>query len=105
MNAEGGKITEEEQLGLLLYKEGTVCDDSFNYRAADAICKEMGFAYAKSWTNDESFSVQSGYDINLDDVVCPNVEWESCEYSEYNNCGHSEDVFLSCSIGQEGRLF
>ena len=106
MNAEGEEITEEEQLGLLLYKEGTVCDDSFNYKAADAICKNMGFAYAKSWTSeDESFSIQSSYDIHLDDVVCPNLEWDSCHYSESNNCGHSEDVFLSCSAGQGGNLF
>lgn len=105
VNAEGGEITEEEQLGLLLYKEGTVCDDSFNYRAADAICKKMGFAYAKSWiSGDESFSIQSIYDIHLDDVVCLNLEWDSCSYSESNNCDHSEDVFLSCSAGR-GKLF
>ena len=46
------------ELGLLLYKGGTVCDDSFTQEAADAICKQMNYAHSTGWTIGESFSIQ-----------------------------------------------
>ena len=49
VDSEGNEIDGEEQ-GLLLYKWGTVCDDSFNATAADAICKYMGYSAATDWT-------------------------------------------------------
>ncbi|KAL5272032.1 hypothetical protein ACHWQZ_G000289 [Mnemiopsis leidyi] len=97
LDSEQNIVTEEGQLGLLLYKGGTVCDDSFNDNAAAAICGLMNFETAARWTNEESFDIQSNYDINLDNVKCSSTEWESCSYSEEHNCGHSEDVFLSCT--------
>ncbi|KAL5248219.1 hypothetical protein ACHWQZ_G017411 [Mnemiopsis leidyi] len=96
VDSEGNKISEEGQLGLLLYKGGTVCDDSFDGLAAAAICKKMNFTGGASWTSDESFEIQSSYEINLDDVDCDSGEWESCSFTEEANCAHSEDVFLSC---------
>ena len=79
-----------------------MCDDSFNDNAAAAICGLMNFETAARWTNEESFDIQSNYDINLDNVKCSSTEWESCSYSEEHNCGHSEDVFLSCSVKERG---
>ena len=100
-------ITQGNQLGLLLFKGGTVCDDGFNDNAADAICKLMNFTSASRWSSADgvSFDIQSNYNIKLDDVDCSSGEWEDCTYSENHNCRHSKDVFLSCSIGQEGKLF
>ena len=102
VDSEQNIITEEGQLGLLLYKGGTVCDDRFNDNAAAAICGLMNFETAARWTNEESFDIQSNYKIKLDDVECNSTEWESCSYSEIDNCGHSEDVFLSCSHMERG---
>ena len=96
VDSEGNEINEEGQLGLLLYKGGTVCDDSFDGLAAAAICKKMNFTGGASWTSEESFEIQSSYNINLDDVACESGEWESCTFTEEANCAHSEDVFLSC---------
>ena len=103
MDSEGLDI-EGEQLGLLLYKGGTVCDDEFTYYAAEAICKQMGYLYAARWTSDESSDIQSNYEINLDDVVCSSAEWESCSFSEEHDCGHSEDVFLSCTFDEDKKI-
>ena len=96
MDSEGNIITEEGQLGLLLYKGGTVCDDNFDDNAANAICRQMRFEEATRWTSEESFGIQYNYDIKLDDVSCGSEEWESCSFSEEHNCAHHEDVFLSC---------
>ena len=101
VNSEGNKITEEKQLGLLLYRGGTVCryyDHEFTYKAADAICKEMNFKRAERWTTKKSFDIQSNYDVIINNVRCDSEEWESCRFSEYStHCEHIKDVFLSCS--------
>ena len=80
----------------MLYKGGTVCDDDFNDYAAFAICKEVGYVSAITWESGNYFDVQEDLEIKLDDVSCSNHIWSSCSYSESNNCGHSEDVFLTC---------
>ena len=100
VDTDGKIITEENQLGLLLYKGGTVCDDYFTNKTADAICREMNFVRAERWTSEESFEIQSDYNINLDDTKCSNDEWRECNYSEEHNCEHIEDVFLSCTHGR-----
>ena len=73
-----------------------MCDDSFNENAADAVCREMGFDRSISWNSHTTWIMQSQYDIKLDDVTCGRGSWTSCSYSETHNCGHSEDVFVSC---------
>ena len=82
-------------LGLLLYKGGTVCDDNFDDIAADAICRKMDYARSSGWQSGEDD--QSRYEIKLDDVRCEDRHWENCSYETSHNCGHSEDVFLSCT--------
>ena len=102
MDSDGNNITDEGQLGLLLFKGGTVCNDSFYYNAADAICKQMNFTHALEWNSETSFAIQSNYDIKLDEVECGSDEWKNCSYSERHDCEHSEDVFLSCGTGEKG---
>ena len=103
VDSEGNKITEEDQLGLLLYRGGTVCygGDYFTYNLANTICKEMNFTQASRWTIRESFEIQSNYSIHISLYYssCSNADaWVNCTYSEYtSNCEHSQDVFLSCT--------
>ena len=57
----------------------------------------MGYLRSIRWTSrGTSFTIQRDYEITLDNVNCASAEWESCSYSEDHNCGHTEDVFLSC---------
>ena len=86
---------------LLLYNGGTVCDDAFSDIAADAICKRMCYLGSEGWTSEINSSEQYGYTINLDDVTCSDPYWESCSSSTIHNCGHREDVYITCT---EGRL-
>ena len=44
-----GEAAGSGEFGLLLYNQGTVCDDDFDDNAADAICKEMGYTCAEYW--------------------------------------------------------
>ena len=95
VDEDGNDVTERER-GLLLYNGGTVCDDNFNDYAAFAICKEMGYVSAITWESGNYFSFQEDLEIKLDDVRCSEQSWSSCSYTESHNCGHSEDVFLTC---------
>ena len=89
--------------GLLLYNGGTVCDDGFDQNAADAICSLLGYAASNSeWDSEYKWSNQYIYKITMDDVKCPTSSWSSCRYSDSNDCGHNEDVFLGCSDGSPG---
>ena len=53
-----GNLINGTELGLLLYGGGTVCDDSFSYYAAEAICKQMNYTHSVRWTSQESFDIQ-----------------------------------------------
>ena len=99
VNSKGKNIVGEE-LGLLLYRNGTVCDDQFNFTVADAICRQMNYKQAIRWTSTESFEIQTNYDIVMDDIHCADAEWESCVWRTSIECDHIEDVFLSCSLGE-----
>ena len=91
-----GRAITDESKGLLLYNGGTVCDDSFSDNSGTAICREMGYDRQSSWESTTTWTIQSNYDIVLDDVRCDSGEWSSCSYTNQHNCGHSEDVFLAC---------
>ena len=93
---ENGEDVSAGILGLLLYNEGTVCDDSFSDNSAEAICKEMGFMGKLSWTSDDKWGIQASKEITLDNVACTTEEWSSCTYYFEHNCDHEEDVFLKC---------
>ena len=87
---------EGGQMGLLLYKGGTVCDDSFTENSAHAICREMGYSAASDWDTGDDYESQSVYDIKLDDVSCSSGNWSTCTYSLKPNCDHERDIFLEC---------
>lgn len=107
-----GNVTE----GLLLYRNGSVCDDRFNMTAADAICIELGFLRAlrfKSESNSGENSIPYGllrlarrYRIKLDNVECPERFWDSCSFiSGEHDCSTGEKVFLTCTTGKIVNLF
>ncbi|KAL5268609.1 hypothetical protein ACHWQZ_G002453 [Mnemiopsis leidyi] len=98
VDANGISVTDEGE-GLLIYKDGTVCDDSFSDSSVDAICREMGFHAALSWRNGYFYNVQQdARAIRLDDVACSSDVWTECSHSETHNCNHHEDVHISCEL-------
>ena len=105
VNSNGNEIAGE-QLGLLLYRGGTVCADSnhFNYTAADAICRRMNFTRAKTWKAGNRYDIQRNYYVQIYFVRCSTVEWEKCTYDagSRDHCAeHNYDVFLNCSNDNE----
>ena len=80
-----------------LFQIGTVCDDRFSDTAAHAICKEIGYQCALEWHAGDNWITQESYPIALDNVYCETENFTQCTYDTSHNCGHAEDVFLTCT--------
>jgi len=77
---------------------GTVCGDYFNDSAARVVCHMLGYGYFGHFL---SRSYGAGSEpIWLDDVQCNGTETNisDCQHNDWgdHNCGHSEDVSVSC---------
>ena len=78
-----------------------MCDDGFSDVGASAICNEMGYdSSVITWANSNLFdSLQQSYEIAMDDVECQTDNFAECTYITSNNCGHNEDLYLTCGTG------
>ncbi|XP_008569343.1 PREDICTED: putative ZP domain-containing protein [Galeopterus variegatus] len=86
----------------LLYNSswGTVCDDSWDLRDAQVVCRQLGCGAAIAALGQAHFGRGLG-PIALDDVECVGTEarlWQ-CLHSGWlvHNCGHHEDASAICS--------
>ncbi|CAO2583593.1 Deleted in malignant brain tumors 1 protein, partial [Lemmus lemmus] len=80
----------------------TACDDSWDLRDAQVVCRQLGCGGAVAATGQAHFERGLG-PIALDDVECIGTEarlWQ-CLHSGWfaHNCGHHEDAGVICSGG------
>uniref|UniRef100_A0A8C3G6B5 Soluble scavenger receptor cysteine-rich domain-containing protein SSC5D n=1 Tax=Cyclopterus lumpus TaxID=8103 RepID=A0A8C3G6B5_CYCLU len=79
---------------------GTVCDDDWDIKDAQVVCRAMDCGTAQT-TKIGSFFGQGQGDIWLDDVDCFGNETSliHCRHPSVgeNNCGHGEDAGVVCS--------
>jgi len=78
---------------------GTVCNDGFTDAAAKVVCYSLGFGRLGHKVNISLYSIGRGQ-IWLDDIQCSGSERHISECFHrgwgVQNCGHSEDVAVSC---------
>uniref|UniRef100_A0A3Q0QPQ0 Neurotrypsin n=1 Tax=Amphilophus citrinellus TaxID=61819 RepID=A0A3Q0QPQ0_AMPCI len=84
---------------------GSICDDQWDDRDAEVVCRQLGFggvAKAWSWAH---FGQGSG-PILLDAVKCTGNELflDQCPHGDWeqHNCDHMEDAGVSCSPYTDG---
>ncbi|XP_075900741.1 scavenger receptor cysteine-rich domain-containing protein DMBT1-like isoform X2 [Nelusetta ayraudi] len=79
---------------------GTVCDDEWDIREAQVVCRAMDCGTATSVKSSAFFGPGEG-DISLDDVRCVGNESSllHCQHRTLgeSNCDHSEDAGVVCS--------
>ncbi|XP_033114149.1 uncharacterized protein LOC117114582 [Anneissia japonica] len=98
----GGQNANEGRLEVLYEGVwGTVCDDSFNEKAAEVVCRKLGISGGVEYLPTTVFGEGDG-PILLDDVVCHGNEDDlaQCDHSKLrkHNCRHNEDVGVRCGI-------
>lgn len=80
---------------------GTVCDDSWNSKAAAVVCRQLGFPYVVRATKRAEFGEGRSLRILLDDVECTGEEKNllECMHADIgkHNCSHKEDAGVICS--------
>jgi hypothetical protein len=78
---------------------GTVCDDSWDLKDANVVCRYLGQPNATSAPNGAVFGKGAG-PIWMDDVKCRGSETSlfECPHKGLgsHNCGHREDAGVSC---------
>nr|XP_054765115.1 deleted in malignant brain tumors 1 protein-like [Lytechinus pictus] len=78
---------------------GTVCDDSWDLKDAEVVCRMLGFVGALEAPLDAQFGKGSGI-IFLDEVQCngTEIDLEHCDHEGIglHNCAHNEDASVIC---------
>ncbi|KAK2856304.1 hypothetical protein Q5P01_005039 [Channa striata] len=79
---------------------GTVCDDEWDLRDAQVVCRALDCGTALTAKSSAFFGQGQG-EILLDDVKCSGNETSlvHCQHPSFgeNNCGHGEDAGVVCS--------
>nr|XP_015201540.1 PREDICTED: CD5 antigen-like [Lepisosteus oculatus] len=86
---------------------GTVCDDSWDLRDAQVVCRQLGCGEAVSAGTEASWGEGNGT-VWLDEVTCRGSElhlWD-CEHAALgqSDCRHKEDAGVSCAKPERIKL-
>ena len=80
---------------------GTICDDNWDIRDAQVVCRQLGFDGALEAVSNARFGVGAqSMPILLDDVICFGNELTLAECLTpplgHHNCRHFEDAGVRC---------
>ena len=83
---------------------GTVCDDDWDLKDANVVCRQLGFVGAVAANMSAAFGQGKGQ-MWMDDVRCAGNESSltECRHNGWGNenCGHYEDAGVICTAGDE----
>ncbi|XP_050533340.1 uncharacterized protein LOC126901133 [Daktulosphaira vitifoliae] len=100
----GGNTTYEGRVEVKVLGEwGMICDDKFDVREADVVCRELGFPSSLAVKSNSYFGVPVNKTrFVLDDLECRGNEKSlySCQFKEWgiHDCNAQESVGVICRV-------
>ncbi|XP_022799235.1 deleted in malignant brain tumors 1 protein-like, partial [Stylophora pistillata] len=86
---------------------GTICDDSWDIRDAEVVCRQLGYDGTLSATGNANFGQGTGQ-IWLDDVHCvgDEISISDCYHRGWgvHNCRHYEDACVMCRLTAKPKI-
>ena len=86
---------------------GTVCDDEWDFKDANVVCRQVGFQRALTAVKSAAFGRGQGK-ISIKNVRCTGDEssLRQCAHNTLvtGNCTHSNDAGVVCSSGKTNSL-
>lgn len=97
----GGSCDSDGRVEVLIENQwGSICDDNWDLKDAEVICRTLGEGSALLATTSALFGEGSG-PIWLDEVRCEGTEIDinDCSFEAVgsNDCSHKEDAGVLCS--------
>ena len=81
---------------------GTVCDELFENREAEVVCRQLGYSTAEARSYDNAFFGEGTGPVFLDGVSCTGSEETliSCPRQAMvaDGCRHNKDAGVQCSV-------
>ncbi|XP_069511329.1 galectin-3-binding protein-like isoform X2 [Ambystoma mexicanum] len=104
----GGSQSNEGRVEVYYGEQwGTVCDDNWDLKDADVVCRSLGFENATQAVMGGKYGQGTG-PILLDDVTCTGTESSLAQCKSKglgkNDCSHAEDAGVICT-GRTQKLF
>ena len=83
--------------GNVIVNNKPVCDDGWQKKAADVVCRELGYRGAETYKKESHFGSE-GADFGMDQVVCRGDEsrLKDCTHSTQEDCGAGEAAGVIC---------
>jgi len=83
--------------GNVYYSGKPVCDDNWDSRDGDVVCRQLGFHALVRVTKQSMFGTVST-DFGMDNVACSGSELklDECEYNRIDDCGAREGAGVIC---------
>ncbi|KAL4149489.1 hypothetical protein QTP88_003430 [Uroleucon formosanum] len=99
----GGNTTNEGRVEVKVLGEwGVICDDKFDLREANVICRELGFLSSVAVKPNSYYGVPNKTRFVLDDLDCNGTENSlySCQFKEWgvHDCNAQESAGVVCRV-------
>ncbi|XP_001951968.4 uncharacterized protein LOC100160261 [Acyrthosiphon pisum] len=99
----GGNTTNEGRVEVKVLGEwGVICDDKFDLREANVICRELGFLSSVAVKPNSYYGVPNKTRFVLDDLNCNGTENSlySCQFKEWgvHDCNAQESAGVVCRV-------